>query len=66
MRGRLLVAAGIALTLGGIAVSAGSATAYFWDRGQADVIAHGVLVAGIDVGGLRAAAAASTGSTTGR
>ena len=57
MRGRLLVAAGIALTLGGIAVSAGSATAYFWDRGQADVIAHGVLVAGIDVGGLRAAAA---------
>jgi hypothetical protein len=35
-------------------VSAGGASAYFWDRSRADVIASGVTVAGIDVGGLHA------------
>jgi hypothetical protein len=54
MRSRLWVAAGILLALIGIAVSAGSAYAYFWDRDRADLIAKGVHVAGIDIGGLRA------------
>jgi hypothetical protein len=57
MRGWILVVAGLGLTVAGIAVSAGGAYAYFWDRGRADVIARGVLVAGIDVGGLHAAQA---------
>ncbi len=57
MQARILAVAGIALTFAGIAVSAGGAYAYFWDRGRADVIAPGVLVAGIDVGGLHAAQA---------
>ena len=57
MHARILAVAGIALTFAGIAVSAGSAYAYFWDRSRADVIAQGVLVAGIDVGGLDAARA---------
>ena len=57
MRGRLLVTTGLALTVGGLAASAGSAYAYFWDRGRTDVISAGVRIAGIDVGGLRAAEA---------
>jgi lipoprotein-anchoring transpeptidase ErfK/SrfK len=57
MRRRLLVATGIALTLAGVAVSAGGAYAYFWDRDNADVIASGIRVAGIDVGGLHASRA---------
>jgi hypothetical protein len=40
--------------VGGIALSAGGAYAYFWDQSRADLIAGGVRVAGIDVGGLRA------------
>jgi lipoprotein-anchoring transpeptidase ErfK/SrfK len=55
MRRRLLLATGILLTLCGVAVSAGGAYAYFWDRSNADVIASGVMIAGIDVGGLHAA-----------
>ncbi len=54
MRRRLLTATGIALALAGVVVSGGSAYAYFWDRGNADLIAHGVTVAGVDVGGLHA------------
>ncbi|HEX7526766.1 MAG TPA: L,D-transpeptidase family protein [Gaiellaceae bacterium] len=54
MRSRLLVATGIALALFGVAVSAGGAYAYFWDESNSDLIASGVTVAGIDVGGLRA------------
>jgi lipoprotein-anchoring transpeptidase ErfK/SrfK len=50
---RLLVAGGILLALGGVALSAGSAYAYFWDRGRADLIAPGIRIAGVDVGGLR-------------
>jgi lipoprotein-anchoring transpeptidase ErfK/SrfK len=57
MRRRLLFAGGILLTLGGVALSAGSAYAYFWDRGRADLIAPGVRIAGFEVGGLRAAQA---------
>jgi L,D-transpeptidase-like protein/putative peptidoglycan binding protein len=57
MRRRLLVSTGIALTVAGVAVSAGGAYAYFWDHGNADVIARGVRIAGVDVGGLHAARA---------
>ena len=57
MRRRLLVAAGLLSAVGGIALSAGGAYAYFWDQSRADLIAGGVRVAGIDVGGLRAPAA---------
>jgi L,D-transpeptidase catalytic domain/Putative peptidoglycan binding domain len=57
MQARILAVAGIALTFTGVAASAGGAYAYFWDRSRADVIAGGVRVAGIDVGGLHAAQA---------
>lgn len=57
MRRRLLVAAGLLLAVLGVAASAGSAYAYFWDRGRSDLIAAGVRVAGVPVGGLRADAA---------
>ena len=57
MRRRLLVAAGLLSAVGGVALSAGGAYAYFWDQNRADLIAGGVRVAGIDVGGLRAPAA---------
>lgn len=57
MRTRLFVASGLFLTVTGIALTSSSAYAYFWDRGRANVIAEGVTVAGIDVGGLRAAEA---------
>jgi lipoprotein-anchoring transpeptidase ErfK/SrfK len=53
----LLATAGIALTAGGLLLSAGGAYAYLWDRSQRDVIAPGVRIAGIDVGGLHAARA---------
>ena len=45
---RLLAAAGITLALCGVAVSAGGAYAYFWDRSNTDVIASGVSIAGIE------------------
>jgi lipoprotein-anchoring transpeptidase ErfK/SrfK len=57
MRTRLLVAAGIVLAVAAVALSAGGAYAYFWESGRSDVIAAGVTVAGVDVGGLHAAAA---------
>lgn len=50
----LLATTGIVLALGGIAISAGGAYAYFWDRAHAGVIAPGVRIAGVEVGGLRA------------
>ena len=43
--------------MGGIALSAGGAYAYMWNRSHEDAIARGVTVAGIDVGGLHAAEA---------
>jgi hypothetical protein len=55
MRRHLWVALGLFLTVSGIALTAGGAYAYYWDSGRADVIARGVTVAGIDVGGMRAA-----------
>jgi lipoprotein-anchoring transpeptidase ErfK/SrfK len=57
MRRRLLVAAGLLLALSGVVLSAGSAYAYFWDRGRADLIAPGVRIAGVEVGGLHASEA---------
>jgi L,D-transpeptidase catalytic domain/Putative peptidoglycan binding domain len=60
MHKRLLAALGLLLALIGVAASAGSAYAYFWDRDRADLIAAGVRVAGVDVGGLRAADARAT------
>jgi hypothetical protein len=54
MRRRLLVAAGLLSAVGGIALSAGGAYAYFWDQSRTNLIAEGVRVAGVDVGGLRA------------
>lgn len=57
MRRQLLIAAGLTLAVAGMVLSAGGAYLYVWDRGQTDAIARGVRVAGVDVGGLRAAQA---------
>jgi hypothetical protein len=57
MHRRVWVAAGILLALLAVALSAAAAYAYVYDRDRADVIAKGVTVAGIDVGGLHAAQA---------
>jgi lipoprotein-anchoring transpeptidase ErfK/SrfK len=57
MHRRVWVVTGVLLALAGIAVSGAGASAYFWDRSQADLIAKGVTVGGVDVGGLRAAQA---------
>jgi lipoprotein-anchoring transpeptidase ErfK/SrfK len=54
MRRLLLLAAGIALPLAGVTLSAGGAYAYYWDASRANTIARGVTIAGIDVGGLEA------------
>jgi hypothetical protein len=55
MHRRLLVAGGLVFAVGGVAVTAAGASAYFWDRSHATRIAKGVTIAGIDVGGLEAA-----------
>jgi L,D-transpeptidase catalytic domain/Putative peptidoglycan binding domain len=57
MHRRVWVVSGVALALTGIAVSGAGATAYFWDRSQADVLARGVTIGGVAVGGLHAAQA---------
>jgi L,D-transpeptidase catalytic domain len=57
MRRRLLAAGGLFLALAGVALSAGGAYAYYWDKARADRIALGVQIAGIDVGGLHATTA---------
>jgi L,D-transpeptidase-like protein/putative peptidoglycan binding protein len=54
MHRRVWVAAGILLAVVAVALSAASAYAYVWDRDRADVIAKGITIAGVDVGGLRA------------
>jgi lipoprotein-anchoring transpeptidase ErfK/SrfK len=48
-----------AIALGGVAaaLNAAAATAYFYDSAHSDMIASGVTIAGIDVGGLSASAA---------
>src|SRR4051812_19214556 len=61
---RLLVAAGLLLTVIGLAVTAAGAYAYSWSSGHADVIAPGVTVAGVDVGGLHAPAARALVAST--
>ena len=53
----LLATVGIFLAAAGIALSAGGAYAYVWDRNHDGVIAPGVRIAGVEVGGLRAAQA---------
>ena len=55
MRRTLLVAAGVLLTVIGLALTAVGAYAYSWSQDHEDVIARGVTVAGIDVGGLHEA-----------
>jgi lipoprotein-anchoring transpeptidase ErfK/SrfK len=55
MRRRLLVGLGILLAVMAVGLSAGGAYAYFWESSRNDVIATGVTVAGLDVGGLSAA-----------
>jgi L,D-transpeptidase-like protein len=54
---RLWVAGGALLAVCGIALSAGGAYAYYFDSTRTDVIAVGVQIAGIDVGGLHVAEA---------
>src|SRR4051812_34649609 len=54
MHRRVWVISGVVLATGGVGLSAAGASAYFWDRSQADVIARGVTVGGVDVGGLTA------------
>src|SRR5919206_1752698 len=55
MRRRLLVAAGVLTTVIGAGLTAVGAYAYSWSRANADLIARGVTVAGVEVGGLHAA-----------
>ena len=57
MHRRVWVAAGALLAVCGIALTAGGAYAYYFDSTRTDVIAVGVQIAGIDVGGLHAAQA---------
>jgi hypothetical protein len=57
MHRRLWVAGGALLAACGIVLSAGGAYAYYFDSARTDVIAVGVQIAGIDVGGLHAAVA---------
>ena len=54
MRRRLLVAAGVLATVIGLGLTAVGAYAYSWSRDHEGMIADGVTIAGIDVGGLRA------------
>jgi hypothetical protein len=61
---RLLVAAGLLLTVIGLALTAAGAYAYSWSNGHEDVIAPGVTVAGVDVGGLHAPAARALVAST--
>src|SRR5262249_50221147 len=57
MHRRTWVVTGVLLAAGGFSISAGAASAYFWDRSQSDVIARGVTIGGVAVGGLQAAQA---------
>jgi hypothetical protein len=61
---RLLVAAGLLLTVIGVALTAAGAYAYSWARGHEDVIAPGVTIAGVDVGGLQATTARALVAST--
>lgn len=57
MHRRLWLAGGALLAVCGIALTAGGAYAYYFDSTRTDVIAVGVQIAGVDVGGLHAAQA---------
>ena len=54
MRTRLLVLTGILLAVAAVALTAGGAYAYFWENGRSDLLASGITVAGVDVGGMHA------------
>jgi hypothetical protein len=54
MHRRVWVVTGVTLAAGGFSISAAAASAYFWDRSQSDVIARGVTIGGVAVGGLQA------------
>jgi hypothetical protein len=54
---RLLVVAGVLLTVIGLGLTAVGAYAYSWSQSHDDVISPGVTVAGIDVSGLHVARA---------
>jgi hypothetical protein len=54
MHRRLWVAGGALLAVCGFALSAGGAYAYYFDSTRTDVIAAGVQIDGLDVGGLHA------------
>ena len=57
MHRRLWIAAGALFAVCGVALTAGGAYAYYFDSNRTDVIAVGVQIAGVDVGGLHAAQA---------
>jgi len=57
MSHRLWIAAGALFAVCGVALTAGGAYAYYFDSTRTDVIAVGVQIAGVDVGGLHAAQA---------
>jgi lipoprotein-anchoring transpeptidase ErfK/SrfK len=54
MQHRLWVAGGALLAVCGLALSAGGAYAYYFDSTRTDVIAAGMQIDGVDVGGLHA------------
>jgi lipoprotein-anchoring transpeptidase ErfK/SrfK len=54
---RLLIWGALVVATVAVAANAGAAAAYFYDSARADVLARGVTVAGVDVGGLPAARA---------
>ena len=57
MHRRLWIAAGALFAVCGVALTAGGAYAYYFDSTRTNVIAVGVQIAGVDVGGLHAAEA---------
>jgi hypothetical protein len=57
MHRRLWVAAGTLLAVSGLALTAGGAYAYYFDSARTNMIAIGVQIAGVDVGGLHASQA---------
>src|SRR5689334_3446465 len=57
MQRRHWVVIGVLSAVGGIALSAGGISSCLWDRSPSDVVARGVTVGGIALGGLSSARA---------